>query len=416
LLIALLLVLAVGARGQAAEGPVVDEAELGLTRPKVEGEPRVLENLVDRTLELANVPPTAGNTPAHYGIAVGILLVTVILRRVVVRGIFGLLRNLAGRTRSKLDTRLVRAVERPAMVFVSLLGLFMALRVLRLPWSVERVIGWAATFAFSLVLLVFFLRLFSALLDHAQHVARIRQLNVAAFMPWIRRTVLTMVFILGVLMIASHLGADVRAFLAGLGIGGLAVALAAQDTLANIFGSVVIAIDQPFRIGENVQIGPHSGAVEDIGLRSTRLRTGAKHVITIPNKTVAAEAISNLTRFTQRRVEQTLRLAYDTTPGQIRALVESVRAIIEREAEVEPASIQVHFTEIGAVSLDIWLAYQTLSPDWIAQMKLRQRINLAIMEEVAAHGARFAPNQRVELQTSAPGGAETARDEATRIG
>jgi MscS family membrane protein len=201
--------------------------------------------------------------------------------------------------------------------------------------------------------------------------------------------------VIGVLLIAQSLGANVRAFLAGLGIGGLAVALAAQDTLANIFGSIVIAVDQPFRIGETVQIGPHIGTVEDMGLRSTRLRTPARHLITIPNKTVAAEAISNLTRFTQRRVEQTIRLAQATSAAQMQQLVKDIRELILAEAEVDPSSVITHFTEIGPTSLDIWIAYNTRGPDFLAQLRLKERLNLAILQTVARQGAAFAPTQRV---------------------
>src|SRR5690606_33114511 len=154
------------------------------------------------------------------------------------------------------------------------------------------------------------------------------------------------IFVFGVLMIAQSLGANVRAFLAGLGIGGLAVALAAQATPANIFGSIIIAIDQPFRLGEFVQIGSNAGAVEDIGLRSTRLRTAQKNLSTTPNKTVAADPIVNLTRFVQRRVDQTFAIQHGADPEQIEGLVEDIRRIVLAEEEVDKASVIVQFTEI----------------------------------------------------------------------
>ena len=97
----------------------------------------------------------------------------------------------------------------------------------------------------------------------------------------------------------------------------MAFALSAPDTIANLFGSVVVAIDQPFKIGEFVQVGSHMGTVEDIGLRSTRLRTPQRTLIVIPNKTVAADAINNFSRMPQRRVDQTIGLTYSTTPEQM---------------------------------------------------------------------------------------------------
>jgi MscS family membrane protein len=407
-------VLAQPAESPATEDPteqeaVEDTAGGDATAPEPEQltapEPQVLEKLVDQTLHLAHVE-TAGNTPMHYAIAAGILLSSLLLRRFVVRWVFHGLQSLAGYTRTEFDERLLRAAEKPAKALVALVGIVAALRVLKLPPAGDIALRWVSAVAFSILVLALFLRVVAALLDQAQQRAQRRELNVAAFMPWIRRTLLAVVMVLGVLMIAQSLGANVRAFLAGLGIGGLAVALAAQDTLANIFGSVVIAIDQPFRVGETVQIGPHIGTVEDMGLRSTRLRTPARNLITIPNKMVAAEAISNLTRFSERRVEQTIRLAYGAEPEQIESLVEAIRGIIQAEDEVSKPSVIVQFTEFGPVSLDVWVVYQTQRPDFFAQLRLKQRINFAIMRAMAARGLRFAPTQRVQLgETEKPAAA-----------
>src|SRR5690606_3397487 len=327
---------------------------------------------------------------SHFAVAGGLVLLALILRVLVAKWIFRLLRRLADRTASDFDNYVIPAIEGSVKSLILLLGVVGALKVLKLPPAAERLLEIGYVILFSLVALVFFLRLATALLDHLQDKASKRGLNVVAFMPWIKRIVLSIIFVFGVLMIAQSLGANVRAFLAGLGIGGLAVALAAQDTLANIFGSIIIAIDQPFRLGEFVQIGSNAGAVEDIGLRSTRLRTAQKNLITIPNKTVAAEPIANLTRFVQRRVEQTIGITYDATPEQMEALVEDIRGIISGEEEVDPGSIMVAFTELAASSLNVWAVYNTRDPDFKKLLKLRQRINVAIMRAVEARGLKFA--------------------------
>jgi MscS family membrane protein len=195
---------------------------------------------------------------------------------------------------------------------------------------------------------------------------------------------------------------DVKAFLAGLGIGGLAFALAAQDTIANLFGSVVVAVDQPFKVGETVRIGAFTGTVEDIGLRSTKIRAVDKSLIIIPNITVAAEAITNLARFTERRVEQVIGLTYDTTAEKMDAIVEDFRTIILAETEVEPSSVMVFFRDYSASSLDIWVVYVAKDADFQKHMRLRQRINLAMMRAVQARGLSFAfPTQTLEFGQSA---------------
>ena len=200
------------------------------------------------------------------------------------------------------------------------------------------------------------------------------------------------------LIAAQSLGADVKAFLAGLGIGGLAFALAAQDTLANVFGSVVVAVDQPFRIGEFVQIGAHQGTVEDIGLRSTKLRTVNRSLIAIPNKTVAADAINNFSRMPQRRVDQTIGLTYSSKSHQIEGLLEEIRSLLKNDPAVHQEFVTVNFLNYGAFSLDIQITYFAADPDVRKTFDLRERINLSIMRMVEARGLNFAfPTQTIEF-------------------
>jgi MscS family membrane protein len=357
--------------------------------------PDFLEHLVDWTLELFDIR-SHENTVAHFGIAAIFLVAALLLRRVVTTILFNQLKKLAARTTTTLDDKLFPALEAPVGTFIMLVGIFSGLKVLKLPETTDRTIGYGATVAFSLVLFWGLLRAFSAVLDHAQEIALRKQLGVAAFMPWIKKTLVAVFVVLGVLLTAQSLGFEVKTFLAGLGIGGLAFALAAQDTIANVFGSVVVAIDQPFKIGEAVKIGANEGVVEDIGLRSTKLRTPGRNLIVIPNKVVAAEPIVNNSRFVGRRVEQVFGLTYETTAEQMQAMVEEIRRIVTGEKEVDPSSVLVFFRDLNPSSLDIWVAYNAKDPDFGKSMELRQRINLAIMRAVRARGLAFAfPTQTV---------------------
>jgi MscS family membrane protein len=219
-------------------------------------------------------------------------------------------------------------------------------------------------------------------------------------MPWIKKTLVVVFVIIGVLMVIQNLGygESVKTLVAGLGIGGLAFALAAQDTIANLFGSIVVAIDQPFKIGETIRIGGNVGVVEDIGLRSTRLRAVDKSLIVIPNKTVAGETITNLARFTQRRVEQVIGLTYDSSAEKMDGIVEEFRRLILAEQEVDPASVMVFFRDFSASSLDIWVVYVAIDADFQKHMRLRQRLNFAFMRAVEARGLSFAfPTQTLHI-------------------
>jgi len=273
---------------------------------------------------------------------------------------------------------------------VMVTGIFAALKVLKLSETADHSIAAGSTVAFSLVIFWGLLRAFDAIIDHAAEIAKVKQMGIAAFMPWIKKSLIAVFVVVGTLMIVQSLGYNVSTILQGLGIGGLAFALAAQDTIANLFGSLVVAIDQPFKIGETVKIGTHTGTVEDIGLRSTKIRLIDKSLVVMPNKLVSSEAIVNLSRSTQRRVEQVIGLTYDTTPDQLAVIVEDIREILLSDAEIDPTSVMVFFRDLSASSLDVWVVYASREADLKEGFALKQRMNLAIMRAVAARGLSFA--------------------------
>ncbi len=368
-----------------------------LAKSGVPRTPDLLEHLVDEVLGLFNVG-SSGNTATHYAIFALILVGAILLRRFVTTIIFNRLKRLAAKTETTLDDKLFPALEGPVTTFVMVTGIFAAVKVLKLSETADRTIGYGSTVAFSLVVFWGLLRAFGAVLDHMHEVAREKQMGVAAFMPWIKKTLVAIFVVIGVLITVQSLGFNVSTILSGLGIGGLAFALAAQDTIANLFGSIVVAIDQPFKVGETVRIGANTGAVEDIGLRSTKIRLIDRSLVIIPNKLVSSEAIINLSRFTQRRVEQVIGLTYDTTPDQMTAIVEDVKGIILAETEVNAESVMVFFRDFSASSLDLWIVYATKGPDLQEGLGLKQRVNLAIMRAVAARGLSFAfPTQTMHL-------------------
>lgn len=369
-------------------------AEGVATKP---GPPDFLEHMVDLILDLFNVR-TSGNSATHYAISAFLLVIALLARRIVTAFIFPFLRKLAAKTKTTLDDKLFPALQGPVAAFIMVVGIFAALKVLKLTPETDVYLGYGSRVAFSLVIFWGLWRALAAVLDHTSEISLDKQLGVAAFMPWIKKAVLTVFIVFGVLLTIQGLGYDVKAILTGLGIGGLAFALAAQDTLANVFGAIVVAIDQPFKIGETVKIGPNTGMVEDIGLRSTRIRLVDKSLMVIPNKTVAAETITNQSRFTRRRFEQVIALTYDSKPEQIEAMVEEIRRIVTTQPDVDAPGVQVFFRDLSASSLDIWLAYEIPDPDFQKSMQVKQRVNLAILRAVEARGLSFAfPTQTVRL-------------------
>ena len=351
--------------------------------------PDLLEHIVDVFLRFFNVT-SSGNTAIHYAISAVFIVGAILLRRFLTTIFFNQLKKLAAKTETTLDDKLLPALESPVATFVMVTGIFAALKVLKLSETSDHSIAAGSTVAFSMVIFWGLLRAFDAIIDHAAEIAKVKQMGIAAFMPWIKKSLIAVFVVVGTLMIVQSLGYNVSTILQGLGIGGLAFALAAQDTIANLFGSLVVAIDQPFKIGETVKIGTHTGTVEDIGLRSTKIRLIDKSLVVMPNKLVSSEAIVNLSRSTQRRVEQVVGLTYDTTPDQLAVIVEDFRGILLADAEVDPTSVMVFFRDLSASSLDVWVVYASREADLKEGFALKQRMNLAIMRAVAARRLSFA--------------------------
>ena len=358
----------------------------------------VLEHFVD-WLQWRIFPDGAHSDLIHW-IACGVLfLAAILLRRVVTHIIFRGLKKLSEKTETTLDDKLYPALEQPVAAFIMVLGIFGALTVLKLSPAVDALISHGAIIAILAVLFWGLVRAGGAVLDHLEDMAHDRQIGIAHFMPLIKKALAALVIVFGVLMGIKSLGVDVGAVLTGLGIGGLAFAFAAQDTIANLFGSFVVVLDHPFKVGDYIRIGSAEGTVEDIGLRSTRLRSAARTQLVLPNKTAAAEVIVNFTRMPQRRVDQKIGLTYATTPEQMEAILEDIRKILREDPGVHQEFVTVNFTDYSDSSLDIQIAYFTADPDFKIHLAVRERINLKIMGVVAARGLSFAfPTRTLQFE------------------
>jgi MscS family membrane protein len=366
--------------------------------PTLQKANNVLEHFVD-WLQGRIFPDGAHSELVHWIACGGLLLAAILLRRVVTHVIFRGLRRLAQKTETTLDDKLFPALERPVATFIMVLGIFGALTALQLSPTVDRLVGHGASIAMLAVLFWGLLRAGAAVLDHLEAVAHDRQIGIAHFMPLIKRALAAFVIVFGLLMGIKSLGVDVGAVLTGLGIGGLAVAFAAQDTIANLFGSFVVVLDHPFKVGDYVRIGAAEGTVEDIGLRSTRLRSADRTQIVLPNKTAAAEAIVNFTRMPQRRVDQKLGLTYATKPEQMEAVLGDIRKILGEDPGVHQEFVVVNFTDYNVSSLDTQIIYFTVDPDFRKHLAVRERINLKIMRAVAGRGLSFAfPTQTLHVE------------------
>ena len=226
--------------------------------------------------------------------------------------------------------------------------------------------------------------------------------------PLMRRAAKVLVFVIGGLFVLQNLDVDVGSLIAGLGLGGLAFALAAKDTLANLFGSFTIFADRPFQIGDDVSIAGVDGAIEEVGFRSTRIRTYYGSLVTLPNSKVADALIDNLGKRATRRIKLNLSLTYDTTPDQMQAFVEGVRASILASPWTKKTSFEVHFAEMGASSLDVMVVCYSDSRGYRDYLEAKHHLMLEWMRLAEDLGVEFAfPTQTLHLEsvaaTSPPG-------------
>ncbi len=217
--------------------------------------------------------------------------------------------------------------------------------------------------------------------------------------PLVRKILKVVVVAFGLLFIADSLDLPIGSILAGLGIGGLAVALAAQDAVKNLFGSIVVLLDRPFSVGDYVTVGGVSGTVEELGFRSTRIRTPENSLITLPNSNLITSSVDNLGARQYRRWKTMLGLTYDTPPDKIEAFCEGVRELIRQNPHTRKTGYYVYFREFSASSLDVLLQLFFDVPDWQTELEARQQLGLDILRLAEEMGVEMAfPTQTVHVQ------------------
>lgn len=217
--------------------------------------------------------------------------------------------------------------------------------------------------------------------------------------PLLRKAVKVFILAVGAIFIADNMAIDVTSLLAGLGIGGLAFALAAKDTIENLFGSVTILLDRPFQIGDWVNFDGVDGTVEAIGLRSTRVRTFYDSVITVPNSNLIKANIDNYGLRRYRRYRSMINITYNTPPEKIEAFCEGIRELIRQHPYTRKDYYMVYLNEFGAHSLDILLYTFVRAPDWATELRERHRLMVDIVRLAHRIGVEFAfPTQTLYLE------------------
>jgi MscS family membrane protein len=227
--------------------------------------------------------------------------------------------------------------------------------------------------------------------------------------PLVRKSAKVFIAAFGLLFVADSVNLPIASLIAGLGLSGIAVALAGQDVIKNLFGSVMVLLDRPFHVGDWIVTSGLEGTVEEVGFRSTRIRTFYDSLITLPNSNLMNAAVDNLGARQYRRWKSTLAITYDTPPEKVDAFCEGIRELVRRHPYTRKDSFQIYMNDFGAASLDILLYVFFETPDWATELRERHRLAVDILRLAARLGVEFAfPTQTLYLHRASADGSEAA--------
>ncbi|MBW3597156.1 MAG: mechanosensitive ion channel family protein [Planctomycetes bacterium] len=342
-----------------------------------------------------------GNSTQQWLIALAIFIGGIILFPIIQAILVRRLAKLAERWESIWDDSAVEAFRNTRFWFLLVLALYLGTLVLVLPVKVRDLVEAAAILALLAQAAVWGNVAINVGLE--KYSKRQREKDPAAVTTMSAVSFIGKLALFSVLLLLAldNVGIDVTALIAGLGIGGIAVALAAQNILGDLFASLSIVLDKPFVLGDFIIVGDFLGSVEKIGLKTTRLRSLSGEQLVISNNDLLQSRIRNYKRMVERRIVFSLGVTYDTPREMLSAIPGMVREIIEAQSDVR--FDRAHFKEFGAYSLNFEVVYYILSGDFNLYMDRQQAINLAIYDRFTEQQIEFAfPTQTLLLEK--PGG------------
>lgn len=330
-----------------------------------------------------------------------ILLVFVLLRRTVVRLAYYLAHKLAQKGPTILLDRVLHSYEKPIMNIVLVIGAYAALDYMSFTAPADAIL---LKLFRSLIIILLFAGLYRCFDDEVLMQDRLRErLNMDKLLTgFLSKIAKFVIAALAFLVVVSEWGYDANGFIAGLGLGGLAIALAAQSALADIIGGANIIREKPYSIGDWVQTPSVDGFVEDISFRRTAFRTPSKDLVTVPNSTLAGEAIKNLSRKDKRLLELHIGVTYSTAHEQIEHCVERIRAMLREHPGIHQEQILVNFEQFNHSSLDILVWCYTKAIDLAGFSATREDVNYKIMAILKEAGVAVAfPSHSIYMEHGA---------------
>lgn len=330
-----------------------------------------------------------GNTIQQWITAFAIVLGAVIVGKFVYWIFKRVVKRATAKTKTKVDDLIVDMIEKPVALVIILLGIWLAFQALNVSESVSAWINNGFQFVIVLTIAWIATRLIDAVLKEyvSPMVSKSKTDLDDMILPILRKGSKVIIWVMAIIVALNNAGYNVGALLAGLGIGGLAFALAAKDTISNIFGGFTIVTDKPFRLNDRVQVNGYDGFVKEIGLRSTRLETLNGRMVIIPNMKFTENAVENVSAEPSRKVVLNLGVTYETTPEKIEEAIEILKDIIKKDDSTEE-KVLASFNEYRDFSLNILFIY------WIRKesdiLQTQSQISLEILRRFNSAGIEFA--------------------------
>ena len=338
-----------------------------------------------------------GNSITAWLIALAYIVGSVIVARIVYAIFSKVVKKYTASTVNDLDDKIADQIEEPISLAFVLLGFWLAYSHLYFEGSGDTV-GQIFNICFVLDLTWLVARVLDSIVESLliRSAVRSETSMITQIGPILRKTVRSVVWILGIITAMNTAGYEVGAMLAGVGIGGLAMAMAAKDFVANIFGGVTVFVDKPFKVGDRIVVNGIDGTVQEIGIRSSRLITLQGRMVTIPNNSFTNSPVENITAEPSRKVSISLGLTYDTTPENVQLSIDILKQIVKDHPETEN-DFTVWFSSFGDFSLNVSCTYYiTKSGHWA---NTPGEINMHILQKFNAEKLDFAfPTQTIMTQ------------------
>lgn len=335
-----------------------------------------------------------GNPLKEWAIALAFSVGSILVAKALYLTFGKVFKSLAERTSSKLDDILIDMLEEPIVFAVVIIGMWWGYDHLHFEEGIQVWVQRIFRVLIAINITWLLVRLVDAVMsEFLVPYAERSSGSMDQIMPVIRKTTKALIWILGVLLALNNAGYDVGALLAGVGIGGLAMAMAAKDFVANIFGGITVFIDKPFMLGDRIKIDGFDGYVRDIGIRSTKLQTLENRYITVPNHKFTDSYVENVSSEPSRKVKLTIGLTYDTPAERIKEAKAIMEEIAAKHNQTDNQYF-VWFESFGDFSLNISMIYYILKEGDLFEVP--NQVNLEILERFNESGLEFAfPTQTV---------------------